>query len=157
MRNIYLNLKDFFKKILFATFIVGGICAAVYSVWFYLTEIAPFSGRDFNKKEWAEALKSSNDHEYVKKRAQCIRGPMISDLKKNYLKNGTNISIVTNLLGEADAGIGTSRPVSDQGFKNCVQYDLGECSGGAPDSDYLYICFDENQNIIKVKNIFHSA
>ena len=161
MRNIYLklyfNLKDFLKKLLLAFFIVGGICVALYSAWFYLSEIAPFRGRDFNQKEWAEAFKSNSDHEYGIKRMECIRGAMVSDLKKNYLKYGTNRSIVTNLLGEADAGTGTSRSVSDQGFENCIQYDLGECSVSAPDSDYLYICFDRDQNIIKVNNIFHSA
>gem|GEM_PF-4182509 len=161
MRNIYLklyfNLKGFLKKLLLAIFVVGGVCATVYSMWLYLTEIAPFRGRDFNQKEWAEAFKSSNDHEYGIKRAECIRGAMVSDLKKNYLKDGINRSIVTNLLGEADAGTKVSKSVSDQGFENCIQYDLGECSGSVPDSDYLYICFDRDQNIIKVKNIFHSA
>lgn len=123
-------------------FSICGMVLIAGAAWWYVTEVAPFKGRPFNEKEWREPYK---DGDY-----SCIRGSMYKDLKRNYLRTGTTVTAVKELLGEAD--------FPSAGRKgNCLSYYLGVCSGGLPDADLLLVCFDKNDQIIDVQHIFHSA
>jgi hypothetical protein len=129
-----------FKKILIViifTSLVGYIC---YEFWlpklfnYYFFEM-PLQGRSFDKADWIDAEKG-NDWEQFRKDQRCIKGSMVSDLKKNYLKRHiTSKAEIINLLG-----------IEEKRYfkgKNCLAYSLGMCLGFGMDYDYLFLCFDE--------------
>lgn len=102
--------------------------------------ISPFSGEDFNQETWFKYNNLGNK-DYI-----CLRGPMVYDLKDEYLHiKTTTKQEVVELLGTPDINNSTSR----RNKSNCIGYSLGMCSGIKIDYDYLYICFDNEKAITK--------
>lgn len=78
---------------------------------------------------------------------------MVADLTDNILTKNMPKSAVIALLGEGARWHPRGKIVE----KNCLNYDLGTCSGGAPDSDELVVCFDNKDHLIFSKRAFRSA
>lgn len=110
---------------------------------YYQNKVAPFYGTEFSKEEWDTALKSTTDQEYIEKELVCKRGAMVSDLKKKYLKIGTYLSEVKELLGY-------SKLYNNINSEQCLKYELGSCTGVLMSYHYLVICFDNNTAISSV-------
>lgn len=102
----------------------------------------PFMGTTYDSKVWASALSCKNAQDCLEKEMACVRGPMYRDLEKNHSVVGTPRTSVRPLIGEP------TRAAED----NCVDYELGYCSGLKVDTDYLRICFDNSE---KVSNVYH--
>lgn len=102
----------------------------------------PFMGKSFDSAVWSSAVNCKNDRDCFEKEMACLRGPMYRDLAKNHLVVGTSKTAVTRLLGE---------PVKI-GKNNCIDYELGYCSGLKIDGDYLRICFDSRDLVTNVSH-----
>ncbi len=104
----------------------------------------PFMGEDFDRAVWFSALecKDKDSLDCLYKAEACLRGEMYRDLENNYLLLENHRSKVVELLGKP--------------FKvtsnNCIDYELGFCSGLKIDFDYLQVCFDGND---KLKRVLH--
>ncbi len=106
---------------------------------YYFMHIAPFSGEKFDQKVWLNS-------ESINQGAGCIRGPMFSDLKNNYLKKGMSLIDVKNLLGSAEY-------TKYENLTNCLDYNLGMCSGIQADYDSMLVCLDDKQKVDYVTHI----
>lgn len=102
----------------------------------------PFMGRSFDAKAWSTALKCTSDKDCIDKDMACVRGSMFRDLSRKHLTPGVPRSQVLALLGEP------TLVTKD----NCVDYELGYCSGFKIDGDYLRVCYDQGD---KVSRVFH--
>lgn len=102
----------------------------------------PFMGNSFDRTVWSSALSCKNDQDCLDKEMACLRGPMYRDLEKNHLVMGTSKTKVTGLIGEP------TRPAKN----NCLDYELGYCSGLKIDTDYLRVCFDNSE---KITSVYH--
>jgi hypothetical protein len=100
----------------------------------------PFMGKSFDSAVWFSALNCKNDRDCLDKEMTCLRGPMYRDLEKNHLVVGTPKAAVTRLLGEP----------TRLAKNNCIDYELGYCSGLKIDGDYLRVCFDNGETVINV-------
>lgn len=138
----------FLKKLFLAFLIVSALGGGLYSLHYYLSEVAPFRGKNFDQKEWLDALKGESDREYVEKQKECTRCGMLADLEKNYLKKGMPISSVKSLLGSPATSDGVT-PIGKYGYEGCIIYELG--SDGGVLNDNLLICFDADNKLKEVK------
>ncbi len=114
----------------------------------YGWHIAPFWGDKFDKEIWHQNIIDDWRQKFLSDALPdgCPLGSMYTDLKYNFLNEGTPKSKVVGLLGEAyEPAI--SRP-------ECIEYYLGECSSQI-DYDTLTICFDERDKIISVRHVQH--
>lgn len=102
----------------------------------------PFMGHSFDGLLWSSALNCSGDRDCLDKEFACVRGPMYRDLEKNKLQIGVSEMSVIDLIG---------RPTR-VGKANCIDYELGYCSGLKIDMDYLRICFDDTRRISRVSH-----
>lgn len=125
-------------------YIIVSISITLSLLWFsaphighYFFHVVPFNGSTFNKKKWVAAEEGRTDQEQADLDSQCIRGAMVSDLKKKYLTSKTTKIDVINLLGP-------TRNTGTQDNQTCLQYNLGMCSGFKVDYDSLVICFKNN-------------
>ena len=110
-------------------------------VGFVLHEL-PFMGSSFDAKVWSSALVCTSDKDCMDKEMACVRGAMFRDLSRNHLTPGVVRTQVQLLLGEPTV----------QAKDNCVDYELGYCSGFKIDGDYLRVCYDRAD---KVSRVFH--
>lgn len=102
----------------------------------------PFMGKSFDRSVWSSALICKSNQDCLDKEMACLRGPMYRNLERNLLVRGTPRTTVTGLLG-----------VPTQSAKNnCVDYELGYCSGLKIDTDYLRVCFDSSE---KITHVYH--
>lgn len=113
----------------------------------YITHSYPFSGSKFSQEKWEAAGKGKTDYEQSELDYQCIRGVMVEDLKKNYLKATITPEETVELLGE-------TKNITASDGKSCLKYNLGMCSGLKTDYDSLVVCFKNNM-LTKVSTIQH--
>ncbi|OAI02345.1 hypothetical protein A1353_16260 [Methylomonas methanica] len=102
----------------------------------------PFMGKSFDSAAWSSALNCKNDHDCLEVEMTCLRGPMYRDLERNHLVVGTSETTVMSLVGKP------TRTADN----NCVDYDLGYCSGLKIDGDYLRVCFDNGEKVTTVSH-----
>lgn len=102
----------------------------------------PFMGKSFDSAVWSSALSCKNDQDCLDKEIACLRGPMYRDLERNHLVVGTSKTTVIRLIGEP----------ARSAKNNCLDYELGYCSGLKIDTDYLRICFDNSE---RITNVYH--
>jgi len=100
----------------------------------------PFMGKSFDSAVWSSALSCKNDQDCLDKEMTCLRGPMYRELEKNHLIVGVPKATVTRLIGEPTR--------TDK--NNCIDYELGYCSGLKIDTDYLRVCFDSSEKVTNV-------
>lgn len=147
MMQITLVLKKLGTFILWTVGILVSICLLIILFGAYYLRVYPLDNTKFNQEVWNFASKSKGDWEQFRKDEQCIKGGMVGDLKRRYLKRGiTNKSEVISLLG---------KPYStDTGeflqCHTCLEYDIGYCLGFRIDPNTLYICFDKNDKLKRV-------
>lgn len=77
----------------------------------------------------------------------CIRGQMVRDLTRSYLRLGMSRSDAIALLGNPQPG---SLPV-----KTSLSYDLGMCSGFRMDYDSLVLSFNDRDALIDIRTKQH--
>jgi len=77
----------------------------------------------------------------------CVRGQMVRDLTRSYLRLGMSRSDVIALLGNPQPG---SLPV-----KTSLSYDLGMCSGFRMDYDALVLSFNDRDALIDIRTKHH--
>jgi len=112
------------------------------SILSFIFHDLPFMGKSFDRAIWFSALNCKSDSDCSEKELACLRGSMYRDLKKNYLLVGKPKPTITQLIGEP------TRTTQD----NCLDYELGYCSGLKIDTDYLRVCFDHSE---KIANVYH--
>lgn len=139
--NMILLIKKIGKIILIVTLSLISICVIIGALGYYYLYVYPFDNAKFDRAIWVEA-------ESTKIEGECIRGGMVGDLKRNYLKIGiTSKKEVIALLGDRYDKYTTNECTDWRDYNNCVHYDLGMCKVHRADYDSLHICFDENNKI----------
>ena len=79
----------------------------------------------------------------MEKEIACVRGKMYRDLETNHLPSGMSRNAVLQMLGNPSPR--STKPT-------CIDYELGYCSGLKIDTDYLRVCFDEQE---KIQHVYH--
>jgi hypothetical protein len=134
-------LKKIIKYTIYITIAAVIIIAILFTLLILQLKykiISPFSGEDFNQETWFEYNNLGNK-DYI-----CLRGPMVNDLKYEYIHiKTTTKQEVVELLGTPDINNSTSR----RNKNNCIGYSLGMCSGMQIDYDTFFICFDDKDLI----------
>jgi hypothetical protein len=138
----------FLRKVLWYSFLSIPVIALLLVLFWkqsviFLLHGLPFMGETFSKAKWENAVKCSSKAECLEMEMSCIRGPMYRDLKRKHLTSGKDRESVTRLLGPAQV---------DRKNPSCLVYELGMCSGFKIDYDWLYICFDPNDQIESVSH-----
>ena len=140
------SLSRALKTLKWSAIVIATLLALVAIFWKptvrFVFHDLPFMGESFDSAVWSFALNCKNDRDCLDKEMACLRGPMYRDLAKNHLIVGTPKAAVTRLLGEP-AQIATN---------NCIDYELGYCSGLKIDGDYLRVCFDSRETVTNVSH-----
>ncbi len=133
------------KKGLVLVLVLSALIAAggMAAIWY--GEYQAFGSSSFDATRWAWATQPRSDHAQFEIDMKCVRGAMVWDLQRNYLKAGMGIEDVKRLLGPSPKVNGTQ----------CIDYDLGMCSGLKMDYDSLYVCFDENWKLAASYTVQH--
>ena len=139
-------IKKFIKWI-FIIFTILVIVVFLFGkqIMIFLWHDLPFMGADFDKKKWDTAFQCNEkvDLECLNKELACLRSPMYRDLERHYLLQGTPKAKVIELLGE---------PQEALRHPECIDYNVGFCSGLKIDYDYIRVCFDTKD---KIQSVFH--
>jgi hypothetical protein len=130
-------MRKFFQFILYVAAMLALLLVIKAAPLFYPLLNSPFNDSSFDRELWNQSPNT----------IECIRGAMYEDLEKNHLKTGTPKNEVINLLGKP-----TPFPWVK---KDCIEYQLGFCSGLQMDGDGLVICFNDNEAIKKVYRVQH--
>lgn len=68
---------------------------------------------------------------------------MVQDLRQRFLRNReTSKSEVAELIGKQDA-------IVEIGGEQCEAHYLGMCSAMSFDGDSLYVCYDQNNTLVR--------
>ncbi len=119
--------------------IFGMVALALFGLSWGLRELLDFSNKaNFDPVIWHESQNCGRDG----CDAACIRGAMLRDLKKNYLKTGMPRDKITALLGYEQ------HPKSHLG--DCLIYSIGMCGILPIDYNFMHICFGTNGRLEKV-------
>lgn len=138
------------KTMLLAFAVVCMIVLVIAGLAFWSAGDA-FRGELFVKGEWAavERCRTNIDEGCTGQRQRCPRGAMVQDLRQQFLRNGeTSKSEVMGLIGAHDTNV-TIRG------EQCEAHYLGMCSGMSFDGDSLYVCYDQNDTLVKSGHIKH--
>lgn len=144
MQRSVLMFLRFMRYALYAVAVVCAILCMLVAGVIYALHYAPFKGAPFDSAAWRSALTCDSDQNCVDKELACARGPMVADIADRLEDGHATREGTTAMLGA---------PSMDRSVpRGCVDYELGMCSGIKIDTDYLRICFDEEN---KVKQVFH--
>jgi hypothetical protein len=89
------------------------------------------NGARFDRQIWFDANNCGRDG----CDAECVRGPMVNDLRRFYLLPGISKDDVVRIVGEFE-----QKHKQENGMF-CAEYNLGMCSGFRIDYDALVVCF----------------
>lgn len=129
-------IKKIFKIFLLIAAAAAVLLIALRGFVSYSFHYAPFRGERFDRQKWhAYDALGGND-------AECVRGAMVGDVRKNIAPVGTSKEKVIEILG----------PNFDNAMfdkEGCIEYSLGMCSGLKIDYDHLVVCFDKQSKVSK--------
>ena len=128
--------KSIIKLIKIFCITIIRLVVSAYFAFEFLLFWAPFMGKSFSREDW----------DYQKQTDSCVRGPMLRDLRKNYLTTGRKKEEIIKLLGKEEETLSDKRLTQNE---DCIGYTLGMCSGIGMDFDSLYICFDSAEQLTR--------
>jgi hypothetical protein len=97
------------------------------------------NGAKFEREKW---LSNSID-----RTDDCVRGAMVSDLERRYLRRGAPRASIEELLGSDDSSLAMGNA--------CREYLIGMCSGFQMDVDGLIVCYDADGKLSESHTVQH--